>query len=62
MNELVTVMVVSYKETKARHEKWLANNEDLNGATEYQMMLLRVALLDFGIAFWSSFLETQNAG
>jgi hypothetical protein len=62
MNELIKTIVAGYKETKAKNEKWLAENEDLKDSTAYQFTLAGVALLDMGIAFWSSFLNTHGAG
>lgn len=54
--ELSELLVENYKESKAKNEKWLAENEDLKGSYAYESVLLGNAFLDVGIAFWSSFL------
>lgn len=62
MNELIKAVIEHHKELKAKEEKWLSENEDIKGSAAYQFALLHIALADFSIALWSTFLNTQGAG
>jgi len=50
-------VVELYEKDKAIHEKWLEENKGCEEAMLYQGILLRVAILDVGIAMAQAFGE-----
>lgn len=51
-------VVEMYEKEKAQNQKWLDENKELEEATVYSAIKLKIALLDVGIAMAQAFGET----